>query len=148
MEAAILDLNGGYFQYRDDRSLRLHLCADERDFTTRSGNSGHYLDFGSEYLFNLAIRLVDEYEAKRALRTTGAPTILVFDIPMAMICAATLEEFAGSVLEYLFCELVEDLEAHALGPGAGSALSLTRDLPPETLTGHYHPERFYHSHQR
>lgn len=148
MEAAILDLNAGHFQYRDDQSTRLYLCADERDFITRAGNSGHYLDFGSEYLFNLAIRLVGEYEAKRAMRSVGKPTILVFDIPMDMICPATLEEFAGSVLEYLFCELVEYLEAHALGPGAGSAIALQCDLPPKTLIGHYHPDRFFHSHQR
>lgn len=33
------------------REGRLWLCADERNLTTRSGSAGHYLVYGSEYLY-------------------------------------------------------------------------------------------------
>lgn len=147
LEAAIRDLNEGHWPYRTDQTPRLYLCADERDFLTKPGNSGHYLDFGSEYLFNLAIRLVGDHEAKRVLRSVGRPTMVLVDIPMATLHSSTLQEFAGSILEYLFCDLVEGLDAHALGPGAGSAITLHAELPKETVIGHYHPKLFYHSHQ-
>ena len=58
---------------------------------------------------------------------------------MEMIALGTLREFGGMLLEYLFCELVDELEAHALSPGAGSALSLTENVPAECIVGHYHP---------
>tara|TARA_B100000446_G_scaffold174282_1_gene183998 strand:- start:471 stop:677 length:207 start_codon:yes stop_codon:yes gene_type:complete len=62
---------------------------------------------------------------------------------MVMIRSHALEDFAGSILEYLFCELVDELEAHALSPDAGSALSLTENLPGECIVGHYHPATIY-----
>lgn len=147
LERAIQDLNSKDFPYRTDDIPRLYLCADESDFLTRSGCSGHYLDFGSEYLFNLAIRLVGEFRAKQELRSVGRPTMLIFDVPMTLISEATLEDFAGSILEFFFCELVDDLEAHALSPGAGSAMILAYELPAETVVGHYHPDTFFHSHR-
>jgi hypothetical protein len=68
--------------------------------------------------------------------------MFVCDIPMRMIRPSTLGEFAGSILEYLFCELFGE-QSHALSDGAGSALSLTEDLPGEYIVGHYHPARIY-----
>lgn len=124
------------------REGSLYFCADERSLITRSGGSGHYLVYGSEYLYCLGIRVVSEWEAKRALKEIGRPTMLVCDIPMRLMRPHTLQEFAGSILEYLFCELV-GRESHALGPGSGSALSLTVDLPPEHIVGHYHPAKIH-----
>jgi hypothetical protein len=124
------------------REGRLYFCADERSLITRSGGSGHYLVYGSEYLYCLGIRVLSEWEAKRALKEIGRPTMLVCDIPMHLMRPHTLQEFAGSILEFLFCELV-GRESYALGPGSGSALSLTVDLPPEHIFGHYHPAKIH-----
>lgn len=121
------------------REGRLYFCADERSLITRSGGSGHYLVYGSEYLYCLGIRVTSTWETKKALKEIGRPTMLVCDIPMTLLRPSTLQEFAGSILEYLFCELVEDLQSHALSPSSGSALSLSVDLPPEHIVGHYHP---------
>lgn len=125
------------------REGRLYFCADERALLTRSGGSGHYLVYGSEYLYCLGIRTIGTWETKRALKSIGRPTMLVCDIPMPLMRPHTLREFAGSILEYLFCELVDGLEAHALGPGAGSALSMTEDLPGSCIIGHYHPAKVH-----
>ena len=109
LDDAICDLNGGSHFYRSDQEARVYLCADESNFLTRSGGCGHYLDFGSEYLFNLAIRLVGKDEAMRVLRSNGEPTIIIFDVPMPLLRTSTVQEFSGLILELLFCELVEEL---------------------------------------
>jgi len=121
------------------REGRLYFCADESSLVTRRGGSGHYLVYGGEYLYCLAIRTVGTLDARRVLKSVGRPTMFLCDIPMPRMRHETLLEFAGSILEYLFCELVEGLEARALSPGAGSALSLAEDLPGEYIVGHYHP---------
>ncbi|SCB36676.1 hypothetical protein [Rhizobium hainanense] len=122
------------------REGRLYFCADERNLLTRSGSSGHYLVYGSEYLYCLGIRLGSSWEAKRILKEIGRPTMFICDIPMSQIRDYTLQEFAGLVLEFLFCELVKDLQAYALSPGAGSGFSLPSDLSPDYIVGHYHPD--------
>lgn len=66
--------------------------------------------------------------------------MFVCDIPMSQIPDYTLEEFAGLLLEYLFCELVDELQPYALSPGAGSGFSLSTDLSPDHIVGHYHPD--------
>jgi hypothetical protein len=144
---AIDDLNSREFAYRSDKEARAFCCADERDFLTDAGGSGHYLDFGSEYLFNLGLRLVGSYEAKRVLRTVGRPTIFQIDTPMDLVDSHTVEEFAGSVLEYSFCKLLSDREPYAFSPGAGSSVILRNPIPREAITGHFHPEKFHHAHK-
>ncbi len=125
------------------REGRLYYCAREEELFSRAGGAGHYLTYGSEYLYCLGIRVASSWETKKVLTGIGSPTMFVCDIPMVMIRSATLEEFGGSILEYLFCELVDELEAHALSLGAGSALSLTENLPAECIVGHYHPATIY-----
>ena len=124
------------------REGHLYFCANERDLITRTGGAGHYLIYGSEYLYCLGIRLVGPSETQKTLKSIGRPTMFVCDIPMTTMCSSTLMDFAGSILEYLFSELI-DRRMHALSPEAGSALSLARDLPPEHIVGHYHPARVY-----
>ena len=125
------------------REGRLYFCAREEELFSRAGGAGHYLTYGSEYLYCLGIRVASSRETKKALTGIGSPTMFVCDIPMVMIRSHALEDFAGSILEYLFCELVDELEAHALSPDAGSALSLTENLPGECIVGHYHPATIY-----
>jgi len=86
------------------------------------------------------MRLVGSTDAKIALKSVGRPTMFICDIPMTLMRDYTLCEFAGSILEFLFCELIGE-QSHALSPGAGTALSLALDLPGEHIVGHYHPTR-------
>lgn len=147
LNRAIADLNDRDGPYRSDDQLRNYLCADERAFTTRVGGSGHYADFGSEYLFNLAIRLVGEHEAKRVLRSVGSPCILIADIPMSLLGHYTISSFSGLVLEFLFSELLGRPEESSLGSGLGSAIILRHAIPAEALVGHFHPAVLHHSHR-
>ncbi len=128
---------------RKGRTGQLYFCAGESDLYSDAGGSGHYLTYGSEYLYCLAIRAAWETSARKILKGLGRPTLFICDIPMKLISDRTIEEFAGMVLEYLFCELVEDLEAHSLSPGAGSALMIQTDLPASCIVGHYHPNKIY-----
>ena len=141
LQAAIAEL--GAHELAGGRGGKLYFCADERSLTTRSGSSGHYLVYGSEYLYCLGMRVTSTSETKRVLKAIGRPTMFVCDIPMPLLQFHTLREFGGMVIEYLFCELVEGLDCHALSPGAGSALSLSKDLPAEHIVGHYHPASVY-----
>lgn len=141
LQAAIADIDAR--GQAGGREGRLYFAADERNLITRLGGSGHYLVYGGEYLFCLGIRLVDRWETKQVLKAVRRPTIFVCDIPMSMLRDSTIRNFGGSILEFLFSELVEDMEARALSPGAGSTLSLTCDLPPEYIVGHYHPVTIY-----
>jgi len=125
------------------REGRLWLCADERNLTTRPGSAGHYLVYGSEYLYCLGIRVATTRETKEALKSVGRPTVLVCDVPMQLMRSATLPMFAGLILEYMFCELIDDLQAHALSPGSGSGFSIPYDLPADWIVGHYHPENIH-----
>lgn len=140
LQAAIADVDAR--KSSGGREGRLYFCADERSLVTRVGGSGHYLVYGGEYLYCLGMRLVGTLDAKRALKAVGRPTMFVCDIPMELLRESTLCEFAGSILEFLFCELIGE-ESHALSPAAGSALSLTVDLPGEHIIGHYHPARIH-----
>lgn len=139
-EAAIADINAR--NPSGGREGRLYFCANESSLITPLGGSGHYLIYGGEYLYCLGMRLVGTLDAKKVLKSVGRPTMFVCDIPIKLMREYTLEEFAGSILEFLFCELVGE-QSHALGPSAGSALSLMVNLPPEHIVGHYHPARIY-----
>lgn len=140
LEAAIEELDAR--NRAGGREGFLYFCACENELFEDHG-AGHYLIYGSEYLYCLGIRVTSVAETKKALTAIGRPTLFICDIPMAMIHDGTLREFAGMVLEYLFCELVYGLEADALSPGAGSALSLREDLPAKCIVGHYHPTKIY-----
>ncbi|WP_454884907.1 hypothetical protein [Sphingomonas oryzagri] len=124
------------------REGRLYFCADEQSLITRYGGAGHYLVYGGEYLYCLGIRLVGASRTKETLKGIGRPTMFVCDIPMTIMREHTLREFSGMILEFLFCELIGQ-QPHALSPSAGSALSLTVDLPGEHIIGHYHPARVH-----
>lgn len=140
LRAAIKDVNA-----RDPsggREGRLYFCTDERSLITQVGGSGHYLIYGGEYLYCLGIRVVGTFDAQRILKAIGRPTMFVCDIPMELMCEHTRYEFAGSILEFLFCELIGK-RPHTLSPGAGTAFSLMVDLPGEHIIGHYHPASIY-----
>ena len=147
LSAAISELNDSEYSYRSDLKPRAYCCADEADFTTEWGGCGHYLDFGSEYLFNLGIRLTTRSEAKQALRSISSPTLFVIDVPMSLMSRSTVMDFSGNILEYLFCSLSDALESHALSPGAGTGIILRHEIPADAFVGHFHPAHFFHSHK-
>lgn len=125
------------------REGHLYFCTNESSLITENGRSGHYLIYGSEYLYSLGIRTIDSWETKRLLKGIGRPTMLACDIPMTLMTSTTLREFAGIIIAHLFCELDKKLESYALSPSAGSAFGLSADLPAEHIVGHYHPRRVY-----
>jgi hypothetical protein len=145
LDSAIEELNNGYSPYRNAEAPRLYCCADERDFITRWGGAGHYLDFGSEYLYNLGIRLVGPYDAQKSLRQIGSPTLFVIDAPMHLLSQYTLSDFAGGLLEYIFCDLSDNLAPYTLSPGSGSAVILRNEIPADAFVGHFHPEKYFHN---
>lgn len=111
----------------------LYFCADERELIR---DAGHYLVYGSEYLYCLGIRTTTTSSTKRIMKSVGRPTMLVCDIPMDLIGRHTLEEFSGVMLEAVFNELL-GLEGAGF---SGSALSLQGSVPARCVVGHYHPE--------
>lgn len=140
LEAAIEDVDAR--KTSGGRHGRLYFAADESSLITQIGGSGHYLVYGSEYLYCLGIRVTDEWDTGKALKSIGRPTMFVCDIPMSLLSPYTHAAFVGIIIEYLFCELL-GIDSHALSPGAGSALSMTHDLPGECIAGHYHPTRVH-----
>ena len=137
LEAAIKEVGD------EVREGRLYFAAQEDSLFSRRGSSGHYLIYGSEYLYCIAMRAADTVAAKKVLSAIGRPTIFVCDIPMSKIRDGTLEEFSGMMLEYLFASLIDQIDTEVLSPWSGSALSIREDVTPESIVGHYHPERIF-----
>jgi len=137
LEAAISDVGG------EGREGRLYFAAQEDSLYTREGSAGHYLIYGSEYLYCIAMRTAGTINAKKVLSGIGRPTMFVCDIPMCQIRDGTLEEFSGMMLEYLFAGLVDQIDTEVLSPWSGSALSIRANVAPENIVGHYHPEQIF-----
>lgn len=140
LRAAIEDINAR--NRAGGRPGYLYFAANERSLITRLGGSGHYLVYGSEYLYCLGIRTAGEWETRKALKSIGRPTMFVCDIPMSMMHPQTIAEFGGIIIEHIFSELA-GIESYALGSGAGSALSIAQDLPGDCIVGHYHPAQVH-----
>lgn len=128
------------------RDGRLWFAANEPSLYSRSGGSGQYLVYGSEYLYCLGIRVIGVGDTKHVLKSIGRPTMFVCDIPMATMQSYTLRDFCGMAIEFLFSELLDDPENYPASLGRGSALSLIQDLPAEYIVGHYHPQAVYDPH--
>ena len=124
----------------------MHFCANEDSLISDIGRSGHYLVYGSEYLYALGMRAAGIATTKRALKSIGRPTMFVCDIPMSILGPFTPLTYAGKILDALFCELTGSLECYSMSPGAGSALSVTCDLPGSCIVGHYHPSTVFDPH--
>lgn len=125
------------------RAGRLHLACIEESLYTREGSSGHYLTYGSEYLYCLAMRTADTAAAKKVLSGIGRPTLFVCDVPMDQVRTGDLLEASGMMLEFLFSGLVDKIETEAFTAWQGPILVLQEDLGPETIVGHCHPDKVY-----
>lgn len=137
LEAAISEVG------QEVREGRLYFAAQESSLISRKGSSGHYLIYGSEYLYCIAMRTADTASAKKVLSAIGRPTMFVCDIPMSKIPEGTLEDFSGKMLEYLFADLVDHIDTEVLSPWSGSGLSIREDIAAESIVGHYHPKRIF-----
>ena len=111
----------------------LYFCADEQELIE---NAGHYLIYGSEYLYCLAIRVVGAWHAQKLLTSIGKPTMIVCDLPYGYLSPDQQSEFAGMCLEVMFSELLGRNDNF----GHGTAVMLSRDVPPKYIVGHYHPQ--------
>lgn len=112
----------------------LYFCADERELIE---HAGHYLIYGSEYLFCLAMRVIGKSNTQKLLKSTGKPTMIVCDLPFEFISQSQQENFAGMCLEMMFSELLGETDEY----GHGSAVMLNRDVPSNCVVGHYHPTK-------
>ncbi|PAU59208.1 hypothetical protein BZL41_17050 [Pseudomonas sp. PIC25] len=101
---------------------------------------GHYLIQGSEYLMALAANLEPsrQGEAYRfRLRNYGVPTVLEIDIPVWYVPQSQHMDVAKMILSE-WGQLVarKPLYLNGIPP----CYVLRRDIPPECLVGHHHPE--------
>jgi len=113
----------------------VYFCMDETELLE---DAGHYLIYGSEYLYNLGIRITSQTYTKNRLIGIGLPTIFMCDIPIDQIDRRTIREFSGIILSDVIGKLI-GLEEDPFS--AGTALSIKSDLSSEFIAGHWHPEK-------
>lgn len=108
---------------------------------------GHYLIQGSEYLMALAAQLCrsrsgEDYRFR--LRKYGIPTILEIDIPVDLIPGAQKVEVAKMILaEWGQLTTRRPLPFGETPP----CYVLRKDIPPECVRDHFHPERITDPHK-
>jgi hypothetical protein len=107
---------------------------------------GHYLIQGSEYLMALAANLGPSRHGEDfrfRLRNCGVPTVLEVDIPVWHVPQSQHTEVAKMILSE-WGQLATRKSLHLRGDPP--CYVLRKDLPPECLVGHYHPERIRDPH--
>lgn len=128
------------------RAGALYFCASTDNLISRYGGAGHYLVHGSEYLYCLGIRTRTIAETQRILKGIGRPTLFCCDVPLRMLGPGALGEFAGTMLETLFTEVLEARIIDELPEGTQTGFSIRQDLPSTSIVGHWHPKRVYDPH--
>ena len=112
----------------------LYFCADEHELIDQAS---HYLIYGSEYLYCIAMRVIGTWNAQRLLKSIGEPTMIVCDLPFEFLSQDQREDFAGMCLEIMFTELLGETDEY----GHGSAVMLSCDVSSDCIVGHYHPSK-------
>lgn len=128
------------------RAGALYFCASTDNLISRYGGAGHYLVHGSEYLYCLGIRTRTIADTQRILKSIGRPTLFCCDVPLRMLRPGALGEFAGTMLETLFTEVLEARIIDELPEGTQTGFSIRQDLPSTSIVGHWHPKRVYDPH--
>lgn len=100
---------------------------------------GHYIIEGSEYLQSLAAFIERKIgcDLKSELRRYGKPTVFTARIPVSAIPRGTLRELACELLQ-TWAYNVAHSRSHSYELDFG--IELDRELPPDHIIGHYHPE--------
>ena len=108
----------------------VHVVLDARELIKKSG---HYLIYGSEWIFVLAGLLGGDLRSR--LRKRGKPTLLRMEVPFNRLSLSQLEQLA----EYIPAALWEDLPHFQSIPVVSSAVQIRDRVPPEFVISHEHP---------
>ncbi len=102
---------------------------------------GHYMLYGSEYLLGIAATLSrrDGPDYRKSLKGIGVPTVFVCNVPFDSIAFDTILELSGSMIEVMFEKFLDSTYKHPQ-PGDCFGFPIRKNLPPEYIVGHYHPE--------
>ncbi len=117
------------------RKSVVYFEANERDLID---NCGHYMLYGSEYLLGIASCLKGSRDYRQVLKRIGTPTVFTCDVPLTLLSAHTIGEFAGMSLEMIFEDLLYD--DYSPAPYRGAGFRIATKLPPSCIVGHYHPK--------
>ncbi|WP_446333227.1 hypothetical protein [Burkholderia pseudomallei] len=107
---------------------------------------GHYAIQGSEFLMALAAALCgpdagEDYRFR--LRRHGVPTILEVDMPASFVPSEQRNEVATMVLS----AWGQSVAHRPLGLGEEPCYVVRRNIPPDCIKSHYHPQRIRDPHQ-
>lgn len=117
----------------DLREGRIYLTLDKRDIIEKCG---HYLIYGSEFLYCAGAYLENKYNknCSQILKNIGTPTIFLCDVPIDIIDDASLEELNECVKKRSFLNN-NDIEA----PSKDFAIPFYKDIDSSYIAGHFHP---------
>jgi hypothetical protein len=120
----------------EDAATRVGKVFFEANEQTLLEYCSHYMLYGSEFAFVVALRLgLDRAQCRAALSARGEPTVLVCDVPMKLLDEHTLRGIAGEAIAAVFQELLDGDE-----PSLGDCgICIDEPLHPEHIVGHYHP---------
>ena len=127
------------------REDRVYFCFDGRELVEYCG---HYLIYGSEYLFGVGASLMRlrrrrdgrSPDYREALKRIGIPTLLIVDLPLALLRRSTVREIAEALLDGVgLTQGVAD-EALREAPADRSGFWTDQVVPPAHIAGHTHPE--------
>lgn len=131
IKAAICHMANSY-----KRESYVYFGVDDR-FLIR--HCGHYLIYGSEYIQVLATFIQQQlgYDTKPCLKRFGKPTIFEVDIPVEFFSQDELSELARNALYTWAYNVAREKKG---SPMIDFAIEIQGNLPPELISGHYHPE--------
>jgi hypothetical protein len=119
----------------DGRDGRLYAALDDRFLIRRCG---HYLIYGSEFLYCVANQLsgVTGVDYTSWLKQRGRPTMIVASIPISELSGSKLRELAGAMChEVAFDASYERAETSLVDFGFSRCIG----IPSNHIRDHYHP---------
>jgi hypothetical protein len=118
------------FDGKDSDTGRVYLGLDDRGLIEFGG---HYLLYGSEW-----IQRVLGFKAHYTLLQRGTPTIIVVDLPLSVTRSTDREHLARHLLQEWTRIKVNRPD---WSPKVDFSFCLRRDVPPEMVVGHSHPQQ-------
>jgi hypothetical protein len=119
----------------DGREGRLYVALDDR-FLIRY--SGHYLIYGSEFLYCVANQLseVTGVDYTSWLKQRGRPTMIVASIPTSELSGSKLRHLAGAMCREVASDATYERAETSL---VEFSFSGCIGIPPNHICDHYHP---------
>jgi hypothetical protein len=123
-------------QFELIRDGRVHFCCDRRLLEERDG---YHLLYGSLSLLAVAIRIDKAFgtDFKTSLRSRGAPTVFVCDVPTGLVEDETLASLVG----YLRRAETARRACGARSAPLGFHYSIPHSLPAVAVVGDFRPTR-------